>query len=462
MKKYSDLPNDQYLKDTIGKLTDFWESKISDKANYPSTNRKSPLDESHLNTSDSDTIATLKQNIIDELQSLTSNNNSRSDITELRERIKAIFENNDDDLLEKSTFEYARKMAFQRLHAKSIINIQNQVSNIFARDQIDSPISDSKVIASKIGTGILALVDNPANKTGVNEYITLVAMKKLKNPNADFNSLPTPLPVAASAQLDAKTIQTDFLGENNTDIAKMFSTYLQPKAIPYLKTIMTLVNSKINQDNYGSTTLMPENFTSTNETEKLLDMLYQSNETNVSQLETILRDIANELRTSGGKGTIKRANIAGNPASRTQSEKPYLIPLMPGLSNLKTADFIDPDTNALIIPLIHEHFKNEISISDPEQRIKGTPPLWSDGAGQVTGNGWTARENPASTTVPNWARDYNRVLQTFVNSLARTDKPVQIPEWLAQTPQHVADIISKINVVPAAQPPQSFLGEDDD
>lgn len=462
LKKYSDLPHDQYLKDKIGKLTDFWESKISDKANYPSTDRKSPLDESHLNTSDIDTIEKLKQNIIDELKSLTSNNNARSDITELRESIKTVFGNNDNDFLEKSTFEYARKMAFQRLHAKSIINIQNHVSNIFARDQIDSPISDSKIIASKIGTGILALTGNPADRAGVNEYLTLVAMKKLQNSNTDFNSLPTPLPAAAPAQLDAKTIQTDSLGGNNTDIAKMFSTYLQPKALPYLKTIMTLVNSKINQDNYGSTTLMPENFTATNEPQKLLDMLYQSNETNVLQLETVLRDIANELRTSGGKGTIKRANIAGNPASRTQSEKPYLTPLMPNLSNLKTADFIDPDTNALIIPLIHEHFKNETSISDPEQRIKGTPPLWSDGAGQVTGNGWTAREKPASTTMSNWASDYNKVLQTFVDSLVRTDKPVQIPEWLAQTPQHVADIISRIKVAPAVQQTQSLLGEDDD
>lgn len=463
LKKYSDLPHDQYLKDKIGKLTDFWESKISDKANYPSANRKSPLDESHLNSSDIDTITRLKQDIIDELKSLTLNNNARSDIAELRESIKTVFGNNDDDFLEKSAFEYARKMAFQRLHAESIINIQDQVSDIFARDQIDSPISDSKIIASKIGRGILALTDNPADRTGVNEYLTLVAMKKLQNPNTDFNSLPTPLPDAAPAQLDAKTIQADSLGKNSTDIAKMFSTYLQPKALPYLKTIMTLVNSKINQDNYGSTTLMPENFTATNDPQKLLDMLYQSNETNVSQLETILRDIANELRTSGGKGTIKRADIAGNPASRTQSEKPYLIPLMPGLSNLQTADFIDPDTNALIIPLIHEHFKNEISISDPEQRIKGTPPLWSNGAGQVTGNGWTAREKPASTTMSNWASDYNKLLQTFVDSLARTDKPVQIPEWLAQTPQHVADIISKINVAPAVQePPQSFLEEDDD
>jgi len=462
LKKYSDLPHDQYLKDKIGKLIDFWESKISDKANYPSTGRKSPLDESHLNTSDIGTIGKLKQDIIDELKSLTSKNNAGSDIAELRESIKTVFGNNDDDFLEKSTFEYARKMAFQRLHAKSIINIQNQVSNIFAKDQIDSPISDSKIIASKIGTGILALTDNPADRAGVNEYLTLVAMKKLQNPNTDFNSLPTPLPAADPAQLDAKTIQTDSLDRNNTDIAKMFSTYLQPKALPYLKTIMTLVNSKINQDNYGSTTLMPENFTATNEPQKLLEMLYQSNETNVLQLETVLRDIANELRTSGGKGTIKRANIAGNPASRTQSEKPYLIPLMPGLSHLKTADFIDPDTNALIIPLIHEHFKNEISISDPEQRIKGTPPLWSDGAGQVTGNGWTAREKPASTTMRDWASDYNKVLQTFVDSLVRTDKPVQIPEWLAQTPQHVADIISRINVAPAVQQTQSLLGEEDD
>jgi hypothetical protein len=286
-------------------------------------------------------------------------------------------------------------------------------------------------------------------------------MKKLQNSNTDFNSLSTPLPAAIPAQLDAKTIQTD-LGGNNTDIAKMFSAYLQPKALPYLKTIMTLVNSKINQDNYGSTTLMPENFPATNEPEKLLDMLYQSNETNVLQLETVLRDIANELRTSGAKGTIKRANIAGNPASRTQSEKPYLIPLMPGLSNLQTADFIDPDTNDLIIPLIHEHFKNETSISDPEQRIKGTPPLWSDGAGQVTGNGWTAREKPASTTMPHWGSDYKKVLQTFVDSLVRTDKPVQIPEWLAQTPQDVADVISRINVAPAVQQTESLLGEDDD
>lgn len=466
LKKYSDLPHDQYLKDKIGKLTDFWESKISDKANYPSADRESPLDETHLNTGDINTITRLKQDIIDELESLTLKNNARSDITELRESIKTVFGNNDDDFLEKSAFEYARKMAFQRLHAKSIINIQDQVSDIFARDQIDSPISDSKVIASKIGTGILALTDNPADRSGVNEYLTLVAMKKLQNPNTDFNSLPTPLPAAAPAQLDAKTIQTDSLDGNNTDISKMVSTYLQPKALPYLKTIMTLVNSKINQDNYGSTTLMPENFTATfdelNEPQKLIDMLYQSNETNVSQLETVLRDIANELRTSGGKGTIKRANIAGNPASRTQSEKPYSIPLMPGLSNLKTADFIDPDTNALIIPLIHEHFKNEITISDPEQRVKGTPPLWSDGAGQVTGNGWTAREKPASTTIPDWASDYNKVLQTFVDSLVRTNNPVQIPEWLAQTPQQVADIISKTNVAPAVQQPQSLLGEDDD
>lgn len=469
LKKYSDLPHDQYLKDKIGKLTDFWESKISDKANYPSADRESPLDESHLNASDIDTITRLKQDIIDELKSLTLNNNARSDITELRESIKTVFGNNDDDFLEKSAFEYARKMAFQRLHAESIINIQDQVSDIFARDQIDSPISDSKIIASKIGTGILALTDNPADRTGVNEYLTLVAMKKLQNSNTDFNSLPTPLPAAAPAQLDAKTIQTDSLGGNNTDISKMFSTYLQPKALPYLKTIMTLVNSKINQDNYGSTTLMPENFTATNEPQKLLDMLYQSNETNVLQLETVLRDIANELRASGGKGTIKRADIAGNPASRTQSEKPYLIPLMPGLSNLQTADFIDPDTNALIIPLIHEHFKNETSISDPEQRIKGTPPLWSDGAGQVTGNGWTEREKPASTIVPKswpwkniWANDYNKVLQTFIDSLVRTDKPVQIPEWLASTPQQVADIISKTNVAPAVEQPQSLLGEDDD
>ena len=464
LKKYSDLPHDQYLKDKIGKLTDFWESKISDKANYPSANRKSPLDESHLNTGDIDTITRLKQDIIDALETSTQNNNSRNNIDELRERIKEIFGNNDGDLLEKSTFEYARKMAFQRLHAKSIMSIQNQVSDIFARDQVDSPSSDSRTIASKIGTGILALTDNPADRSGVNEYLTLVAMKKLQNPNTDFNSLPTLLPAAAPAQLDAKTIQADSLGENNADISKMVSTYLQPKALPYLKTIMTLVNSKINQDNYGSTTLMPENFTATNEPQKLLDMLYQSNETNVSQLETVLRDIANELRTSGGKGTIKRANIAGNPASRTQSEKPYSIPLMPGLSNLKTADFIDPDTNALIIPLIHEHFKNEITISDPEQRVKGTPPLWSDGAGQVTGNGWTAREKPASTTMPDWASDYNKVLQTFVDSLVRTDKPVQIPEWLAPNPQDVADIISRGTVAPPIQPTttQSLLGEDDD
>ena len=502
----------------VTKITEFWKLKIPDKQ-YRDVNRTESLNAQHLSSLDRNALVILQEYVtksIDSLLGSSNNDNERTgqeianevlakQIIAAFQRKQKNFQTIDDTktVLQNYTFEYARKLAFQNLQKQSIDNITEKLGKIWDDQQRSRPDSDKAIRA----TGMFALARNGPNREGFTHFVTLKARQNFHNQSFVFSGTNTgSQPVSRIPSLDREMITRDMAAiddgkrqqtdSENAYYAMLFSGYTETHALPYLKTIMGLVNAKIKSSEYedmdapfirvvskpaslkasglkwdSKTNTLVEISTnkpiSPNRVEKppgkrvtimgtiktaqqalqyrdsfmkptqeidRFAKIVAGYKTNTAQLVAILKELADDLRTKGGRGYSQRPSTRSDPERRTKNQMVHYTPLMPNFDRFETANFLDPETNPWIIPLVNEHFVNFLNTTT-FRGTKWEPVTTPKSQSQVAGS-WEHAS---------WRKDLHEAIRKLFDE-------GKIPTWLAPNAEALTQVfedMSRSPVVPA-------------